>query len=206
GVGINLNRFRALSEGERREVRQSLHLQETDIFAIVVGRLDREKNHGVLIEAAARIKDPRFHLFICGDGPLEAELTKQIAALGMENQVHLMGFRSDIEKLCGAADLYLFASVREGLPVATAEAMACGLPIVASRIRGNSDLIDEGLGGYLVEPTDADGFVEGAKRILRDEHLRLAMREYNLSKVREYGIETVTAQMAELYQSVDKGK
>lgn len=86
--------------------------------------------------------------------------------------------------------------------MAVMEAMACGLPIVASAIRGNIDLIDPGKGGFLVAPDDADGFADAIRAILSDRESLERMKRYNLEKVRAYSIGAVTEQMAELYKSV----
>lgn len=202
GVGLDLNKFVEASTDEKAEVRQMLGLQKEDVFAISVAQLIKRKNHMALIQAVAKMENPHFHLFICGDGVQEEELRAKVKELGIEKQVHFLGFRRDVYKLCSSADLFLFASLQEGLPVAIMEAMACGLPIVASNIRGNNDLIDPGMGGYLVNPNDVDGFVEGIRKIMKDEVQLQKMKEYNLEKVRSYGIDAVVAQMAELYRSV----
>ena len=78
----------------------------------------------------------------------------------MVNQVHLLGYRRDISKLCNSADIYVMPSLQEGLSVALMEAMSCGKPVIVSKIRGNVDLIDEGKGGYLVEAKDIDGYAK----------------------------------------------
>ena len=80
--------------------------------------------------------------------------------------------------------------------------MACGLPIVASKVRGNYDLIDQGKGGYLVEPIDVDGFVKAIHKITENKERRAKMKQYNLKKVQKYSIETVVDQMADLYQDM----
>ena len=77
---------------------------------------------------------------------------------------------------------------------------ACGLPIVASSVRGNTDLIDPGQGGFLVEPNDAAGFADAIRRILAQPGIREQMKQHNLKKIRTYSIEAVTEQMARLYQ------
>ena len=150
----------------------------------------------------SRLNNPHFHLFICGDGMQQEELTKRVKELGIDNQVHFLGFRKDIQKLCSAADLFLFASLQEGLPVALMEAMACGLPIIASNIRGNVDLIDQGKGGYLVNPKDVNGFVEGIEALLGDEYNISLMKDYNLRKIKNYGINSVLNDMSNLYRSL----
>ena len=202
GVGIDLSRFTEASAAQKAEVRRELGLNEGDIFAFTVGNVIPRKNQAVLIRAAKELNDPRFHLFIAGDGPLEPELKALAKELGIENQIHLLGFRGDVFRLSSAADLFLFSSRQEGLSVSVMEAMACGLPIVASAIRGNTDLIDPGKGGFLVEPDDAAGFADAIRRLLQQPGIRLDMKRYNLEKIRKYSIEAVTAQMAQLYRSV----
>ena len=127
---------------------------------------------------------------------------KKAKELGVEHQIHFLGFRKDVYKISSAADLFLFASLQEGLPVAIMEAMACGLPIVASRIRGNVDLIDSGKGGYLVHPMNVDGFVKGIQKIIENKKRLERMKRYNLEKVQKYGIDAVVEQMAGLYRSM----
>lgn len=201
GVGIDLTKFDSarMTPEEKNGVRTSLGLKENDIFAISVAQLIPRKNHMVLIRAAARLGDPAFHLFICGDGAQESELREEIKRLGVEDRVHLLGFRRDIYRLCGAADLFMFGSIQEGLPVAVMEAMACGLPIIASKIRGNVDLIDSGKGGFLVPADDADAYAEAIRTVLEGKADLNAMKEYNLRKVAAYGIPEVVREMAALY-------
>lgn len=202
GVGMDLDKFVEVSAEEKQEVRQTFGLKEEDIFAISVAQLIARKNHIVLIEAVKKLNKPNFHLFICGDGAQEEELKAKTKELGIENQVHFLGFRRDVYRLCGAADIFLFSSLQEGLPVAIMEAMACGLPIVASDIRGNYNLIDSGKGGYLVKPTDVDGFVKAIQTTLKHKEDLEQMKEYNLTRIKEYGIEAVLEQMSALYKSM----
>lgn len=202
GVGLDLNRFLPLKEEEKEAIRKGLHLNSEDVFAITVGNLIKRKNQITLIEAVNRLNNPHFHLFICGDGQYYEELKKAASDLGIRSQIHFLGFRKDVEKLCGAADIFLFASVQEGLPVAVMEAMACGLPIVASKIRGNIDLIDSGKGGYLVQPKDVDGFAKAIISVIKDKKKAESMENYNFEKIKEYSKEKVMDQMAKLYESL----
>lgn len=202
GVGLDLSKFVEASADEKQEIRNSLGLRENDIFAISVAQLIKRKNHIVLIQAVAKLNNPNFHLFICGDGVQEDELKTKVQELGISNQIHFLGFRTDVHRLCSAADLFLFASLQEGLPVAVMEAMACGLPIVASKIRGNVDLIDVGKGGYLEEPLDVDGFAHSINKVIENRYQLNSMKRYNLKKVQQYGINSVIEQMAEIYKSV----
>ena len=202
GVGIDLSRFTVASADQKEQIRRELGLQEGETFAFTVGNVIPRKNQAVLIRAVKELCDPGFHLFIAGDGPLDEALKDLSRELGVEKQIHLLGFRRDVYRLSSAADLFLFSSRQEGLSVSVMEAMACGLPIVASSIRGNTDLIDPGLGGFLVEPDDAAGFADGIRRILADPDSRKRMKAHNLEKIRNYISGAVLDQMALLYESV----
>lgn len=202
GVGIDLSRFTVASADQKEQIRRELGLQEGETFAFTVGNVIPRKNQAVLIRAVKELCDPGFHLFIAGDGPLEEALKDLSRELGVEKQVHLLGFRRDVYRLSSAADLFLFSSRQEGLSVSVMEAMACGLPIVASSIRGNTDLIDPGEGGFLVSPDDAAGFAGAIRQILSDPGIGELMKAHNLEKIRDYSSEAVLHQMAQLYKSV----
>lgn len=202
GVGLDLSRFRVAGPEEKSAIRRELGLAEGDTFAISVVRLTREKGCMVLIEAVHKLQDPNFHLFILGDGEQEAELREKIHTLGLDNRIHLLGFRKDVHRLCGAADLFLFASLREGLPVAVMEAMACGLPVIASDIRGNNDLIDVDRGGWLVRVRDTDGFTQAIREALESRGAWEKIAGYNLEKIKNYSTDAVVAQLARIYESL----
>ena len=198
GVGLDLTKFTEASMNEKQIIRQKLGLNKDDIFAISVAQLIKRKNHIVLIEAVAKLNNPHFHLFICGDGIQEKELKEKAKELGIRKQVHFLGFRKDVYRLCSSADIFLFASLQEGLPVAVMEAMACGLPIIASKIRGNIDLIDKGKGGYLVHPKNVDGFVKGIQKMIENRRRLSKMKKYNLIKIKQYGVDEVVKQMGRI--------
>ena len=202
GVGVDISRF---AQGlSREEARTRLGLGREEAFVLSVGELIPRKNYGVALEAVARLGRKDVQFWIAGTGASEGELRAQIDRLGLREQVKLLGFRSDIPDLLHAADVFFFPSRQEGLPVALMEAMASGLPIVCSRIRGNTDLIDEGKGGYLAAPGDAEGFSRALESIL-DGADTAEMRAYNRQKIQLFGREAVMEQMAALYQSVMNG-
>ena len=202
GVGMDMSRFSEASSEKKREIRKLFGLHNDDVFAVSVAQLIPRKNHTVLIQAVQKLNNPHFHLFIVGDGVQEEELKEQARVLEVAQQVHFLGFRKDVYNICSSADIFLFASLQEGLPVAVMEAMACGLPIIASRIRGNVDLIDCNQGGYLIAPNNVDGFVSCINELLGDSQKQKQMRKHNLSKIQKYSIEAVKKQMAEMYMSV----
>ena len=111
GVGLNLNKFVEATPEEKQEVRCAFRLNEDDIFAISVAQLIKRKNHMVLIQAVEKLHNPHFHLFICGDGAQEAELKAKAKELGIEQQIHFLGFRKDVYKISSAAALFLYVGM-----------------------------------------------------------------------------------------------
>lgn len=164
GVGIDLEKFAppadaAERQREKDEKRRELMLKPEDFVILSVGELIKRKNHEVVIRAIAQIKQQseetynRLQYLICGRGVLEHELKQLTHNLDIEEHVHFLGYRSDICQICHASDLFVFMSFQEGLPVALMEAMACGLPVVCSDIRGNQDLVTNRENGILSENT-----------------------------------------------------
>ena len=198
GVGIDTDKFKNI-EVNRTEKRESLGVSEDDFMIISVGELNKNKNHQVIIRAIAKLRNEKIKYVLCGQGPLETELRELAKELDVENQVKFLGFRKDVPDLMKVADLFAFPSYREGLSLSLMEAMASGLPVVCSEIRGNTDLIEDGKGGYLVEPSDVEGFAKYIKELIEDSRLKSELGGFNLEKIEHYSIENVLCEMEEIY-------
>ena len=182
GVGITLKDFEGLSH-LRQQKREEMGVKDDDIVLISMGDLVPRKNYGAAIRAIAKANDPRLQYMICGRGSELENLQALAKELGVENQIHFLGFRTDVKELLTGADIFLFTTRQEGLPRSMMEAMASGLPCVASRIRGNVDLIEEGVNGYTCLTDDADGYAAAITKIASDPALREQMRINNLEKI-----------------------
>ena len=118
----------------------------------------------------------------------------------------MLGFRSDVADVFAASDIYVFPSHQEGLPVALMEAMSVGMPVVCSRIRGNVDLIEEGVGGYLFESKDASTLVTALDRMMAKAEIdRRAMGSHNVAVMENFDKNHVNAVMKELYTNIVVG-
>lgn len=188
GVGIDLQKFCKVTV-ERAEKRKELGVPEDSILLLSVGELNKNKNHETVIRA---ITDMNVYYMIAGEGVLHQHLQGVIDSLNVGDKVKLLGFRNDVNQLCEAADAFVFPSFREGLSVSVMEAMANGLPIVCSNIRGNTDLIDEN-GGVLFEPGDVNSCKAAIEKMLSSEHRQ--MGKYNMEKVNKFSLQKVNEQM-----------
>lgn len=201
GVGVALSEYDGLGT-LRAEKRAELGLADTDIALISMGDLVARKNYGTAIRAVAKANNKNLHYLICGKGPEFDALNALAIELGVEGQIHFLGFRTDIKELLSAADVFLFTTLQEGLPRSMMEAMASGLPCVASKIRGNVDLIEDGVGGYLRAPNDVDGFAEAISKLASDAELCAKMRESNLEKIKCYDVSVVEKEIRDIYREV----
>ena len=201
GIGVDTAAF-SCEETDLTALREELGLNPEDKVVLSVGELSRRKNHKVVLEAIAKISYPGIHYLICGIGPEEENLRLLAKELGMEDRLHLLGFRRDIPKLLALADVYAFPSLQEGLPVALMEAMAAGKAVVCSGIRGNWDLIEPNCGGFLLATNDAKGFAGEISRLLTIPSIAEKMGFYNRRRIKDFDRTVVDAQMKALYQEI----
>jgi starch synthase (maltosyl-transferring) len=151
--------------------RSELGILEDAFLAVAVGRLDEQKGIPDLLDAAELVvrERPEWHLAIAGDGPLRDWLREQLAARGaLAGRVHWLGPRDDVPRLLRAADLMVLASLWEGMPNVVLEAMASGLPVVATAVEGTDELIVSGRTGWLVPPGDSMSLANSLMAAARD--------------------------------------
>ncbi len=201
GIGVDTAAFRPDAD-MRRHARDGLGLADDAVVLLTIGELNRNKNHAATLAALARLAADRVVLLICGKGDRECELRAAAQALNLGASVRFLGFRNDIRRILAAADVFVFPSRREGLPVSVMEAMAAGLPVVCSRIRGNVDLIEDGGGGLLFALGDIDGFASCIARLVRDPELRRAMSAHNVAAARNYDRQIVQHALVDLYRGM----
>lgn len=204
GVGIDTLAFShgALTNEERGSMRAALGIQPGQQMILSVGELIPRKNYKTAIDIVAKLKTAQIRYLICGQGILRSEIEEYAKSQGVGDSVIFLGYRRDIPHICACADVFLHPSFQEGLPVAVMEAMACGTPIVASRIRGNVDLIEDGVNGFLCDPKDADGFADKIRTILDEPELAEEFRRNGLEKIKDYDKSIVADQLRKIYCDV----
>jgi len=204
GVVPNGVTLRPPSGTDRSRIRSELGLSPSDTVGIVVGRLSVEKGHLVLADALRRIQDrgsPDITLLLAGDGPDRAAISAAYASVpGLD--VRFLGRRSDVAALLDASDLFLFPTLHENLSNALLEGMAAGLPVVASAVGGNVEVLERG-GGLLVPPSDPEGLAHAIGELLGDPALR-ARRGQEARQVVEanYTVEHMIAALDGVYETI----
>ena len=204
GIGIDTTRFHA-DPVIYREKRRELGFREEDFLLLTVAEMTKNKNHITHLRALALLKDkPEFadmHYLIVGRGEEWASLEQSTKELGIEEHVHFLGYRTDAPDLYRCSDLFLFMSFREGLSVALMEAMGSGMPIICTQIRGNTDLVDDGVSGMFSENTP-EAVAEAILELYRDPQKRTDFGAAAAQKVKLFDNENVHSQVKDLYLSM----
>ncbi len=166
----------------RRASREKWGLPATAFIVGGIGRLTHQKNFELFLNIAAQI--PNAHFVIGGTGEDEAALRAQVARLGLGERVKFLGYVGDMPSLWPALDCLLLTSRYEGLPITILEAMACGVPIVASNLDGMREILRDGENAALVPPSDIAPFVEAVRRLIDQPDYAAALASQALSTVR----------------------
>ena len=168
--GVDMQRFRPADADTRAALRRALGFDAGARLVGCVASFTPVKRHVDLLAAFAQVRArlPDAHLLLIGDGPLRADLERQIAALDLGAAVHLLGARSEVERILPALDAFVLASSTEGLSNAILEAQACGLAVAATRVGGNPDLVRENDSGLLVPALAPDALAQALIALLED--------------------------------------
>ncbi|WP_373598234.1 glycosyltransferase family 4 protein [Paraclostridium bifermentans] len=201
GVGVDTRKYGQIDVDVDRK-RRELNIPTNSTVLLSVGELNKNKNHEVIIRALSKLNNSNIHYIIAGRGKLEEYLMNLSKELGVEKQVHLLGFRSDIVELCKISDIFCFPSYREGLSLSLMEAMACELPVVCSNIRGNVDLIQDKKGGCLCDVKSINQFSESIEKLINDIDNRKLMGEYNKNYIKKFDVDVVRNEMTLIYENL----
>ena len=188
GIGINTDRLNNINE---QNIREEIGLSKEDFIVLSVGELNENKNHRVIIRALAQVNDKSIHYVVCGKGDQLDNLVNLSKELGIESNVHFLGYRTDVVDICNQSDLFAFPTFREGLGLAALEAMYCGLPLVTSNSRGPVDFMKNGETGFICDPNNPEEFARAINIIKNDIELQLNMKKTNKILAYPYCVESV---------------
>jgi sugar transferase (PEP-CTERM/EpsH1 system associated) len=200
--GVDLSRF---GSSDRGAARSGLGLSNDTLVIGTVGRLVPVKDHATLLEAISLLtkRGVDVTLLVSGDGPLHATLQARVRDLGIEHSVRFLGHRQDVEVVLAALDVFVLSSVSEGLSNTILEAMASGLPVVATRVGGAEELVVDGETGLLVEPGLPRKMAEALQLLLTNESKRRTMGAAARGRVEtEFALTTMIDRYEALYMDL----
>jgi glycosyltransferase involved in cell wall biosynthesis len=154
----------------RAEVRRELAIGPGDLVLVQVARLDYLKDHATAVRTVGRVlkQRPDARLVLVGEGPERARIEEEVRRCGIEGSVRLLGLRTDVARLLAAADVFLLTSISEGIPLTLIEAMAAGLPVVATGVGGVGEVVEDGVTGLLSVAGDDAGLARHVLRLADD--------------------------------------
>ncbi|MDZ4970306.1 glycosyltransferase family 4 protein [Clostridium perfringens] len=203
GVGLNINEYSLLSEGERNKKRRVLGLEDDDFVVIMIAELNENKNQIQLVRAIELLKNKYQNIkcLIVGEGKKLEFLKEEVKKRNLEKNIVFLGFRKDVNELINASDIGVLFSYREGLPRNLMEIMANGKRIVATNIRGNRDIVCNDFIGALVEVNDYEATAKAVEKF----YLTSANKNKILKEVERYSISNILTELSFVYDSLQEG-
>ncbi|WP_249711141.1 glycosyltransferase family 4 protein [Bacillus cereus] len=202
GVGVDIERFTPVTETEKKALKLKFDYNPQDFLMFYAAEFNKNKNQSFLIRVLAQLKNeiPQAKLLLAGEGSLMEECKKLATQLGLSNKVHFLGYRNDIASLLQMCDLAVASSYREGLPVNIMEAMACGLPVIATSNRGHRELIIHNKNGWTIERDDIKTMAERINSISKNTKLQAQFGRYGRTIIEdEYSVDKVLKQKQDIY-------
>ncbi|MDO9227732.1 MAG: GT4 family glycosyltransferase PelF [Pseudomonadota bacterium] len=199
--GVDAARF--LIGEDRWGMRARLGFDHEQPLLGIVARLDAIKNHASLLRALPRVMQthPDATLLIIGDGPLRADLERQVSELGLGRSVRFLGTRDDVPELLATLDVVVLCSLSEGLSLTLLEQSAAGKPMVATDVGGNQEIIEDGQTGLLVPVNDEEALASAINRLLDDpERAHSIGRAARLQFMREFTVARMVSRYVEVYE------
>ena len=202
--GIELNKFQEYPLAEKTKLKKEIGLPGDSFVVGTVGRLVPVKGPEFLIKASQTIipAHPNTYFLFAGDGPLKKDLQKKAKEAGEEKNIVFLGWRDDIAHILSVFDVFCLPSLNEGMGRVLVEAMAHGIPIVASEVGGIPDLITPGKNGFLVPPKNPEELAKHIQILIEDENKRRKMGEAGKKMAPRFSHDTMVKNIAELYEEL----
>ncbi|HEV2171638.1 MAG TPA: glycosyltransferase family 4 protein [Candidatus Binatus sp.] len=201
--GVDCDRFRPPTSDERAAARAAFNISDGEFLVCAIGALEQRKGHRYLIEAIGTLAaNGNFRCLIAGQGAIGSILQHEIAIIRLRDRIKLLGRVDDTRELLWASDAFAMPSLKEGLGVAALEAMASGLPVIASNVGGLRDVIEQNRSGNLVPPGSANMIASAVEWLAKSDELRSRMGEIARARVtKDYSIESMAARTLAMYRA-----
>lgn len=204
GVGVNLERFSPVSAEEKMKLRDEVVVPRDAFVLLYTAQFIPRKNHEMLIKQVSKIREsiPTLKVLFAGNGPILEEMKTLANNLKVSDCISFLGGRGDIDRLCRVADLHVATSKLEGQGINNIEAMACGCPLVVSRVRGHRDVCIDGKNGFLFDLNKPQDMVAEIIHLYKDKKLYNTMSEFNKKDASRFDIKREVEAMAKIYKIV----
>ncbi|MDR0914972.1 MAG: glycosyltransferase family 4 protein [Oscillospiraceae bacterium] len=202
GVGVNIEKYRVINDDEKIKIREKVGLKAHEKVILCVGELLPNKNQATLIKAMPAIlkEFPNTKLFFAGNGAEESTLKNLAEELKVAQNIVFLGYCLNLEEFQNIADVCVSCSFREGLALNLVEAMLCKTPVVASQNRGHKELVKDGKTGFLLNPTDVDGFAQKIITVLKQKNIASALADSAYENVQKYIDTNVCKELNGIYE------
>jgi len=207
--GIDIERFKNLDPKEANAFRHELHIDQDAPLIGVIARFHRQKGHSILLDTSPSILDrfPSAKILLVGEGGTRVAIEEKVQKLGLSDFILPTGIRQDIPHVLSALDLFVLPSLWEGMPIVLLEAMAAGLPVVATRVGGVPELVEDGATGLLVPAHDPEALAKAIIALLQDRERAEAMGQAGRERVERYfSVERMVQQTEALYEELVREK
>jgi glycosyltransferase EpsD len=203
GVGVDLSKFSVPNLDEKLKIRKKIGIAPDAFVLVYPAEISRRKNQNMLIEVASKLKGkiPNLQFIFAGRGDWKYH-DEEIKKRGLQDVINFIGFTYDIYEYVQASDIGISSSTQEGLPINIVEAMACGKPLVATNVRGNRDLIKNGVNGFIVELNDSVDMANKIYDFWKSKELteKMGMNSHILSN--SYSLDCAIHEMVDIYKKV----
>ena len=201
GIGLELDKYdrNQVNQEQIDAIRQELKLKSEDVLLLTVAEFTPNKRHRDQLLALKQLNRPEVHLVFAGDGSTRPEMEQLTTKLGLEQQVHFLGFRYDIPALICSSYAMLLTSQREGLPRSIMEAFCAATPVIGTKIRGIQDLLADNC-GLLVDVGDIDALAQAIAQMIDNPQLAAQMGSNGRHKMSTYDVNNIIKQYVGIYQ------
>jgi len=186
-------------------LKEKFNLPQDSFIVGSIARLIPAKGVQDLIKAASILKNINAYFFVAGDGPFKEELQKMIESLNLKDRFFLLGYRNDIPSFLRNLDLFVLPSHEEGFGISVIEALNEGISIIATKVGGIPEIIQDGVEGILVEKENSEELANAIEKILKDEKLRKNMSVKGKESAKKYSCDKMIGQMQQIYEAL-KGR
>ena len=200
GIGVDTERFQ--QKRGTTDIRKELNLSDDAFLVLSVGELNKNKNQQIVLRAIATLRDQGVHYILCGKGNFRERLERLAQKLGLAQNVHFLGYRNDVDEVYLQADVFVQPSWREGLGLAVLEAAWNKIPTIISTACGATDLIKDGISGFVNRPNDPEGFAQSIKKFRQNPTLRRQMANRAKELARPFVVEYTRNEVIELFSEM----